>query len=385
MKSLNKDEKGITTVMLILAIVAILVASVAVISLMAPEADDDVDDDDAPVTIAGQETGTVSLTFVDLAGTSVGTDTNLDIYLTSPDVYPDVYTAYDEIDTQGKLVDPYDPLKVASSKKSTPTDGTVTFTVTSKMYVAGSDVDTGTDFGIVIIDGGIAVADYNPEVGKIKVNARLNDELTVVATAVEGIPGYLGSEIELAPRGNISFFDSLSGADNKTAYSLDTDANESIEDQDFDLNVRLNSDDSEVRDITVYVEVADDTTGTADLTLDDVEITVGGIKLVGLSLGEVSDLSSGDPLRKNAPSAAASGTVYVVEGAMFDLTRINSDNYVKAVITLTDYDADMSAAGVTDAGQFIVSLVANNGHKDSEMAAQTFTITVAENGSNLYT
>ncbi|MCK4665569.1 hypothetical protein KAU33_02400 [Candidatus Dependentiae bacterium] len=378
-----KDEKGISTMMTILAIVALLVIALAIAGFTM-QVDEEEEEEAPPVAIAGQETGPVSLTLIDLGGTNIGTDADVDVFLTSPEVYLDVYDVYDELDKRGKLVDPYHPGTVASSKKSTPTLGIVSFTVTSKMYVAGDAVNNGTDFGVAIIDNGVAVADYNPEVGKIKVNARLNDELTVVATAVEGLPGYLGSEIELAPRGNISFFDSLSGADNKTAYSLDTDANESIEDQDFDLNVRLNSDDSEVRDIVVYVEVADDTTTGADLTLDDVEIVVAGVKLTGLSLGEVSDLSSADPLRKNAPAAAASGTVYVVEGAMFDLTRITVDVYDKVVITLVDYDADMSGAEVDGAGQFIVSLVGNNGHKDSDMAASTFTITVDEDGTNLY-
>lgn len=382
MKLRNSERGEISTMTIVLLVLAAAVIVLAFSGLDFKDEPEPVED--APL-IAGQETGPVTLTFADLAGTSIGTDADVDVYLTSPEVYLTVYEVYDEIDSRGKLVDPYDPLVVASSKKSTPTDGAVTFSVTSKMYVAGDDVNTGSDFGIAIIDNGVAVGDYNPEVGKIKVNARLNDQLTVVATPVEGLPGYFAAEIELATRGNISFFDSLSGADNKTAYSLDTADNETIEDQDFDLNIRLNSDDTEVRDISVYVEVADDTTDTADLELDEVTITVGGVELTGTSLTEVSDLASDDPLRKNAPAAAASGTVYVVSGAMFDLSRINSDNYVKAVVTLVDYDADMSAVTTDDAGQFIVSLVGNNGHKNSDMAASTFTITVDETGTNLYT
>ena len=382
---LFKDTKAISSTMAILLLLVAVVVGIAAMGL-APVEDEVPDEEEAP-TIAGQETGAFTLSLANLAGTSVGTDANITVYLTSPDVYEDVYDAYDTIDRQGRLVDPYDPDINAGSKRSTPTDGDVSFTVTSKMYTAGDDVETGSDFGIVIIDSGVLVGDYNPEVGKVKINARLNDELTVIATVVEGIAGFMGSEIELAPRGNISFYDTLSGDDNMASYELDTSANETIEDQDFDLNVRLNGDDTELRDINTYIEVRDDLTGTADLTLDDVEIKVDGVKIVGTTLSEVSDLSSADPLRKNAPAVSSStlSTLYVVEGGEFDLTRINSDNYAAVVITLVDYDADMDAAGTTDEGKFVVTLVASNGHKDSDMAGDDFIFGIDEDGTSGYT
>ena len=379
---LFKDTKAISSTMAILLLLVAVVVGIAAMGL-APVEDEVPDEVEAPI-IAGQETGPFTLSLANLAGTSVGTDANITVYLTSPDVYEDVYDAYDTIDRQGRLVDPYDPDINAGSKRSTPTDGDVSFTVTSKMYTAGDDVETGSDFGIVIIDSGVLVGDYNPEVGKVKINARLNDELTVIATVVEGIAGFMGSEIELAPRGNISFYDTLSGDDNMATYTLDTGDNESIEDEDFDLNVRLNGDDTELRDITTYVEVADDVTNTSDLTLDDVEIKVNGVKIVGSSLSEVSDLSSADPLRKNAPSlinTAATSTLYVVEGGNFDLTRINSDNLDTVVITLVDYDADMSGTSTDDECQFVITLVANNGHKDSEMAGDDFIILIDEDAA----
>ena len=74
-----------------------------------------------------------------------------------------------------------------------------------------------------------------------------------------------------------------------------------------------------------------------------------------------------------------------MEDGQFDLSRINADNYDRAVITLTDYDADMSAAGTGDECRFIVTLVASNGHKDSEMAGDDFYITIDENGTSGYT
>ena len=382
---LFKDTKAISSTMAILLLLVAVVVGIAAMGL-APVEDEVPDEVEAPI-IAGQETGPFTLSLANLAGTSVGTDANITVYLTSPDVYEDVYDAYDTIDRQGRLVDPYDPDINAGSKRSTPTDGDVSFTVTSKMYTAGDDVETGSDFGIVIIDSGVLVGDYNPEVGKVKINARLNDELTVIATVVEGIAGFMGSEIELAPRGNISFYDTLSGDDNMASYELDTSDNETIEDQDFDLNVRLNGDDTELRDISVYVEVRDDLTDTADLNLDDVEIKVDGVKIDGTTLSEVSDLASNDPLRKNAPAVSSStlSTLYVVEGGQFDLTRINSDNYVAVVITLVDYDADMDAATTTDEGKFVITLVASNGHKDSEMAGDDFIFGIDENGTSGYT
>lgn len=385
MKLFKDTKAAISSTMIILLLLVAVVIGIAAMGL----APTDVipDDEEAPTAIAGQETGAFSLSLANLAGTSVGTDATIKVYLTSPDVYDDVYDAYDTIDSQGRLVDPYDATINAGSKRSTPTDGVVSFTVTSKRYIAGSDVETGSDFGIVIIDDGVLIGDYNPEVGKVKINARLNDELTVIATVVEGVSGFMGSEIELAPRGNISFYDTLSGDDNMASYELDTSDNETIEDQDFDLNVRLNGDDTELRDISVYVEVRDDLTDTADLNLDDVEIKVDGVKITGTTLSEVSDLASNDPLRKNAPAVSSStlSTLYVVEGGMFDLTRINSDNYVAVVITLVDYDADMDAATTTDEGKFVITLVASNGHKDSEMAGDDFIFGIDENGTSGYT
>jgi len=386
MKILEDTRGAISSTMILLGLLVLVVVGIAYMGL-APTEEDGVDDD-APTAIAGQETGSFDLTLVDLNGSTLGTDSTVSVYLTSPDVYADVYEAYDAIDRQGRLVDPYDATVAAGSKRSTPTLGVVSFTVTSKQYTAGDDVDTGSDFGVFIMDAGVLIGDYNPEIGKVKVNARLNDELTVISTVVEGISGYFGSEVEVARRGNISFYDSLSGDDNQASYELDTSDNESIEDQDFEINVRLNGDDTELRYITTYIEVDDDITTTADLTLDDVEITVNGVKIVGTSLSEVSDLASSDPLRKNAPSvvgATADSTLYVVEDGQFDLSRINSDNYDRAVITLVDYDADMSAAGTGDECRFIVTLVANNGHKDSDMAGDDFYITIDENGTSGYT
>lgn len=384
---LFEDTKGaISTTMIVLGILVLAVVAIALMGI--GPADVTPDDEDVPTAIAGQETGAFEITLVDANGSTLGTDTTLKVYLTSPDVYTTVFEAYDAIDKQGRLVDPYDASIAAGSKRSTPTDGDVSFTVTSKKYTAGSDVDTGTDFGIVVIDDGVLIGDYNTETGKVKINARLNDELTVISTVVEGISGYFGSELEVAQRGNISFYDALSGDDNQASYELDTSANESIEDEDFEINVRLNGDDTELRYISTYIEVDDDLTGTADLTLDDVEISLNGVKITGTSLTEVSDLASSDPLRKNAPSvvgASADSTLYVVEGGQFDLTRINSDNYDRAIITLTDYDADMSAAGTTDECRFIVTLVASNGHKDSDMAGDDFYITIDESGTSGYT
>ena len=386
-----KDTKGeLTGTMIMLVILAIAVIGLAIVGFGPGDVEDGDVDDDAPDAIAGeQETGSFSLTLSNLAGTAIASDTNVSVYLTSPDVYDTYVEAYDILDTQGRLVDPYDPNIAAGSKSDTPdASGIVSFTVTSKRYEAGSEINTGTDFGIVIIDAGVAIGDFNPEVGKVKINARLNDELTVVASVVEGVSGYFGNEVSLAPRGNISFYNTLSKADNMASYLLDTDANEDVEDEDFDCGARLNGDDTELRDITVYVEMEDDLTGQADLTLDDVEIRVNGVKIAGTTLTEVGDMASSNPLRKNAPSetgVTANTTQYVVENGQFDLTRINEDNLDEVTITLVDYDADMEATGTDDSARFIITLVASNGHKDSNMAGDDFIFNIDENGTEGYT
>ena len=377
MKSLNKDEKGITTVMLILAIVAILVASVAVISLMAPEADDDVDDDDAPVAVAGQQTGPFSMTLVNLAGTNIGNDSNLWAYLTSPDVYTDVYEVFEELDTQGKLVDPYDPEVIAGSRKSSiGTNGVVSFSVTAKQWLAGDDLNIGTDFGIAIIDDDTSVGDYNPEVGKVKINARLTPEQAVVVSIVDGQPGYLGSEVEVAPIGNLSFYDSLTMTDGKTGYTLQKDAGD-YSDEDFTINARLLVADTEIRDITTYVEVND---GNISLEVDDVEISVDGVKITGTGMSDISDLSTTNVLKKNAP-AKVGDTLYVIEGASFDMYRINDNNMAEVEIELTDYSATIGADGV---GSVRVTLVANNGYKTSDYQIGNFTFTLGQNVTSQY-
>ena len=131
----------------------------------------------------------------------------------------------------------------------------------------------------------------------------------------------------------------------------------------------------------------DDLTGQADLTLDDVEIRVNGVKIAGTTMTEVNDLASSNPLRKNAPTetgVSANTTQYVVENGQFDLTRINEDNLDSVVITLVDYDADMEADGTDDTARFIVTLVASNGHKDSDMAGDDFIFNIDESGTEGY-
>jgi len=383
-----KETKGeVTGLMVLLVILALAVVVLAIVGFQPSEVVPD--GDEVPDGVVGeQETGAFTLSLANLAGTSVGDDADLNVYLTSPDVYGDYADAYDILDTQGRLVDPYDATINAGSKRDTPTAGAVSFTVTSKRYEAGSDVNTGSDFGIVIIDDGVLEGDYNPEVGKVKINARLNDELTVVTSVVEGVSGYLGSEISLAPRGNISFYNTLSKADNMASYLLDTDDNETVEDEDFDIGVRLNADDTELRDITVYVQLEDDVVDTATLTLDDIEIRVDGVKIAGTTMTEVDDLTTSNVLRKNSPpiqGTAADSILYVVENGQFDLTRINEDNLVDVTITLVDYDADMEAAGVNDTGRFIITLVPSNGHKDSDMAGDDFIFNIDESGTEGYT
>jgi len=371
-----KDEKGISTMMAILAVVALLVIALAVAGFTM-QVEDEVDEDEAPEAVAGQQTGPFSMTLVNLAGTNIGNDSNLWAYLTSPDVYTDVYEVFEELDTQGKLVDPYDPKVIAGSRKSSiGTDGVVSFSVTAKQWLAGDEVNIGTDFGIAIIDEGTSVGDYNPEVGKVKINARLTPEQAVVVSIVDGQPGYLGSEVEVAPIGNLSFFDSLTMTDGKTGYTLDKGV-ESLSDEDFTINARLLVADTEIRDITTYIDVEE---GNISLEVDDVEISVNGVKITGTGMSDISDLSTTNVLKKNAPSKVGD-TLYVIEGASFDMYRINDNNMAEVAIELTDYSAEIAANGT---GSVIVTLVGNNGYKTSDYTVGTFTFNLGENVTSQY-
>ena len=376
-----KDERGaISTTMIILAVIGIVVIAVAIMS-MAPEEEVGEEEEAPPVAVAGQQTGPFTATIVDLAGTPLSAQgsTGLWAYLTSPDVYPDVYAVFEELDTQGKLVDPYDPNIIAGSKKiAVGASGAVSFSVTSRQWLAGDALNNGTDFGLALIDESPTVGEYNPEVGKVKINARLTPEQAVVVSIVDGQPGYMGSEIEVAPIGNLSFFDPLTKTDSKTGYTLDTDAGALTGNDDFTINARLLVADTELRDITAYVDVEE---GDISLEVDDVEIALNGNKIAGTGLCDISDLSTTNVLKKNAPSKTGD-TLYVVEGASFDMSRINDNNMVEVEITLTDYDATLSAGGL---GHVNVTLVANNGYKTSELELGTFTFTLGENVTSDYT
>ena len=373
---LFKDTNGvISSTMILLGLLVLVVVGIALYGI-APA--DEVPDDEVPDAVAGQQTGPFEVTLVNLAGTHIGTVADLDVYLTSPDIYPDVYSVFEEIDTQGKLVDPYDPSIVAGSRKSTTnSDGEVSFTVTSKQWLAGDDVNVGTDFGLAIIDETPAAGGYNPEVGNIKINARLTPEQAIVVTPVDGQAGYFGSEIEVAPIGVLSFYDPLTKTDNKTGYTLDKDAG-SLSDEDFTINARLLVADTEIRDVTAYVDVEE---GNISLEIDDVEISIDGVKLTGTGMTDVSDLSTTDVLKKNAP-AKTGDTLYVIEGASFDMSRINDNNMVEVEIELTDYSAEIAANGV---GHVNVTLIGNNGYKTSEYTVGAFTFTVGDNQTSQYT
>lgn len=376
-----KDKSGMSNTMIILAIVAAIVLVMAVVVFMAPTPEEEEEDEVPPVAVAGQQTGPFTATVVDLAGEKLSAQgsTGLYAYLTSPNVYPDVYAVFEEIDTQGKLVDPYDPKQVAGSKKTAvAADGVVSFSVTAKQWLAGDTLNVGTDFGLVLLDETPTAGEYNPEVGNIKINARLTPEQAVVVSIVDGQPGYMGSEIEVAPIGVLSYFDPLTKTDNKTGYTLDVDPGALTGNDDFTINARLLVADTELRDITAYVDVEE---GNISLELDDVEIALNGVKITGTGMTDISDLSTTNVLKKNAPSKTGD-TLYVIEGASFDMSRINDNNMVEVEITLTDYDATLSADGL---GHVNVTLVANNGYKTSEFELGTFTFTLGENVTSDYT
>ena len=371
MKKLMKDTLGVAP-LVIVGIVALLLIVVYMFAgqvAVVPTAE--------VVSPVGLQSGDITLSLTNKVGTSVGTDATITVYLTSPDVYSDVYDGWAAIDEEGGLVSPYDASKEAGAKTATPTTGDVTFSITATKYdVSDPENYPGTDFGVFIKDAGVLVGDYASELGKIKVNSRLNLDETTITTIVEGLDGYFGSDIELAPMGNISYYDPQAGNDNQATYVINPAANASITDADFDLTVRLNSDNSELRDVGVYIDEVDSFAGTALLTLDDVEVWVNNAKLSGTSLTKVADLESGSAAKKNAPTASATGTstMWYVENGEFDITRTNANNLDVVTIKIVDYDYDLSAAGTSDQCKIIVHCVANNGHKDSDMATDDFFI-----------
>ena len=367
MKLLKDTNGAISNTMIILAVLALAVIGMIFMG-MTPSEEEDVD---IPLEVkASAEVNDITLTFADLAGTILGTDANLTVWLTSPDEYPDISAVYTEIDDEGKLVGPYSVTDTAGAERAHPVEGVVTFSVTATQYVADSDVNTGTDFGVAVTDDRLAAGGYNPIVGNIKVNSRLNPDLDVVTTIVENLPGYLGAKIELAPIGVLEYYEDLTETA-VTGYNMNLTIGDDPDAEDFTVYARIAVEDTEIRDIATYVDVV---TGTALLELDDVEINVDGDKIAGTSMTEVSDLSSSDPLKDNAPSEI--GELYVVEGAIFNMDRINDNNMVEIEVVLSEYSTRIIQAN--DTGSIIVTLVALSGHEDTAFEIGTFTFILEE-------
>lgn len=383
MKSLKKDKMGKAPIVPILAVALIVLALIVAVSMFGGEP--------APATVTpgvAVESGDVTLSFTNLNGSSVGTLANMTVYLTSAGVYNTYADAYDAIDTDGGLVSPYDASKVSSAKSGTPdSSGQVTFSIVGTKYDSTDPVAyPGTDFGLVALSStGTNLLSYNPLVGKLKVTSHLNLDETAITKVIEGLDGYLGSTIEVAPKGVISFYDSQSGSYARTGYYIDTADNASTTDSDFEVAVRLNpgSDKTVLQDVGIYVEELDSTRGTGLLTLDDVELYINGVKQTGVSLTKTADLDSGSAAKKNAPTANTTGTstMWYVEGGEFDISRTNTNNLDEVIVKLVDYDVDLSATTNTSNDQACVRFifVPFNAHKDSDlMTAVAFILTIGE-------
>lgn len=371
---LLKDTSGkVSSTMIILAVLAVAVIGLAIMG-MAPS--EEIIEPDVPGVAAQQETSTFTLSFADLGGAPVNDTEGIIVYLTYPDQYADVSAVYTEFDDEGDLVGPYDATDVSGAKQSTiSTAGEVTYSVTAGMYESDSTVNTGTDFGIAILDetaSTMVAGDFNPEVGKVKINARLNNELTVIMTVVENLPGYFGSEIELAEIGVVQFFNDVTDV-TVTGFNMEVANETNFDNEDFTMTARLSADDVEMRDVAVYVEIVE---GDMALELDDVEVSVNGDKISGTSLTEVADLESNDPLKDNAPSAVASGTRYAVEGVSVDMTRANENNMIELEIVLSEYSTSDIIIGETN-GQMIVSLVGLSDHEDTAMQLLNFDFVIS--------
>ena len=385
MKQIRKDTNAVSGLVMVLLGVILIGALVMAVSMWgeAPE----------PGVIApgvAQESGTITLSFTYPNGTSVGTTSTASVYLTSPDVYDTYADAYEDIDEDGGLVSPYDPTEVDGAKVGTPSTGTVDFALVARKYDATNPTAfPGTDFGVVVLDSGTAASTtFSPLVGKIKATIHKNLDEDIVDQIIEGLDGYLGSTVELTPKGTVSIYDSQSGGYGKANYTIDPATNASLTDQDFEVSVRLSTDRTGLLDVGVYVEELDSYAGTALLTLDDVEVYINGDEMSGVSLTKTADLESGSAEKKNTPSASATGTstMWYVEGGEFDIERTNSNNLDEIVIKLVDYDYDLSTgAGGSDECRVKFHFVPFNTHKDSDiMTASTFSLIVDEDGTAGY-
>ena len=391
MKQIRKDTNAASPLVMVLLGVILIGALVMAVSMWgeAPE----------PGVIApgvAQESGTITLSFTYPNGSSAGTPTTASVYMTSADVYDTYADAYEDIDTDGGLVSPYDATDVDGAKVGTPSSGTVDFALVARKYDATNPTAfPGTDFGVVVLDSGTSASTtFAPLVGKIKTTIHKNLDEDIVDQVIEGLEGYLGSTIELTPKGTLSVYDSQSGSYGKTIYTIDTAQNatstaaNSTLDSDFEMTVRLSTDRTALYDVGVYVEELDSYVGTALITLDDVEVYINGVEQTGVSLTKTADLDSGSAEKKNAPSASSTGTstMWYIEGGEFDIERTNSNNLDEIVIKLIDYDVDLSAVTTTDECRVKFHMVPFNIHEDSDiMTASTFFLEVGEDETTGYT
>ena len=384
MKSLKQNTNGASPLVMVLLAVILIGALVIAVSMWgeAPE----------PGVIApgvAQESGTITLSFTYPNGTSVGTTSTASVYMTSPDVYDTYADAYEDIDEDGGLVSPYDATDVDGAKVGTPSTGTVDFALVARKYDATNPTAfPGTDFGVVVLDSGTAASTtFSPLVGKIKATIHKNLDEDIVDQIIEGLDGYLGSTVELTPKGTISIYDSQSGGYGKVTYTIDTPANatptaaNNTLDMDFETSVRLSTDRSGLWDVGIYIEERDSTVSTGLITLDDVEVYINGNEISGVSLTKTADLESGSAAKKNAPTENATGTstMWYVEGGEFDIERTNSNNLDEVVVKLVDYDVDFSATGAVGECRVTFHFVPFNTHKDADvMTASTFQLVIGE-------
>ena len=382
MKNIFKNNKAVIAPVTLL--LGLLVVGVAIVGLLMYTGTT------APGTVTGPavgaESGDITLSLANLNGTSVGTVSTLTVHLTSPGVYEDYAAAYEALD-EGDIMSPYgegDP----SVTSSTPTDGDVTFALVGTKYDStDSTTYPGTDFGVVILDSAaVAGTNYCPEVGMIKTTIHKTVEEALIDQVIEGVDGYLGSNIRLSPMGAISIFDSASSEYGKVSYTIDQTANGSQTELDSEVTVRLGatSDKTALYDVGIYVEELDSYAGTAVLTLNDVEVYVNGAKQSGVSLTKVADLESGSAEKKNAPSACGTGTstMWYVEGGLFDISRSSPSNLDEIVVKLIDYDIDVSASGTSDEARVKYHFMPFNTHEDSDtMTASTFFFILDEDGT----
>jgi hypothetical protein len=316
--------------------------------------------------------GSVTFDLVE-AGAAVTAGT-VEVYMVEQGAYGTTFEAREALATDGELLEnPAEEGSDAAVKKAPNGSGEVTFN-----NVVASEEGTYYDLYIRDTNTGVGSGKYNDQIETVYLEGGLTDDNVQTINCYKQGDATTGVEVTMAERGDMQFVNDEVAV---TSYTLVSD-NDTFTDKTKEFTMNLANDDSEVGSITVYVEVIDNVTNTADLEMNDLYIN-GEL----VTFEEVADVTFEDDLydtaiNKNKPSTDAEGTLYVATIPVADLPaleRISDENYDTLNIKIA-FDADLEAATL-DKGTFKITCVSNNGQKDSEFESSAFNFHVYDTAS----